>query len=57
MSIYLFSNNIGLDGLQVARSLEIVRLCTYVHVCTYGNSNHNLNAKPNPNPSRVSINH
>ena len=30
MAIYLFSNHLGLDGLQVARSLEIVGVRTYV---------------------------
>ena len=30
MSIYLLSNHLGLDGLQVARSMEIVGVRTYV---------------------------
>ena len=30
MDIYLFSNHLGLDGLQVACSLEIVGVLTYV---------------------------
>ena len=30
MVIYLFSNNLGLDGLQVACSLEILGVRTYV---------------------------
>ena len=30
MAIYIFCNHQGLDGLQVARSLEIVGVRTYV---------------------------
>ena len=30
MVIYIFSNHLGLDGLQVARILEIVGVRTYI---------------------------
>ena len=55
MAIYLLSNHIGLAGLQVACSLEIVGVRSYFPRSYVRKINSNSNPNPSSNPNRVSI--